>query len=82
MSQSPYHVGFTTLSSETSVNALPLRLKVQYMLSASFFLSGWTVLVYMTFPVVRLLTGARTKLRAPKLLPFKAAKEAGPTSST
>jgi cellulose synthase (UDP-forming) len=40
-------------------SALPLRLKLQYLLSASFFLSGWTVLVYMTFPIVRLLTGAQ-----------------------
>jgi cellulose synthase (UDP-forming) len=40
-------------------STLPLRQKVQYMLSASFFLSGWTVLVYMSFPVVRLLTGAQ-----------------------
>ena len=40
-------------------SSLPLRLKVQYALSASYFLSGWTVLVYMTFPVVRLLTGAQ-----------------------
>jgi cellulose synthase (UDP-forming) len=39
--------------------ALPLRLKLQYALSASFFLTGWTVLVYMTFPIVRLLTGAQ-----------------------
>jgi cellulose synthase/poly-beta-1,6-N-acetylglucosamine synthase-like glycosyltransferase len=40
-------------------SSLPLRQKVQYLLSASFFLSGWTVLVYMSFPVVRLLTGAQ-----------------------
>jgi cellulose synthase (UDP-forming) len=40
-------------------SALPARQKVQYALSASFFLTGWTVLVYMTFPVVRLLTGAQ-----------------------
>jgi len=40
-------------------SALPLRLKVQYALSASYFLSGWTVLVYMSFPLVRLLTGAQ-----------------------
>src|SRR4029079_14122438 len=40
-------------------STLRLRKKVQYLLSASFFLSGWTVLVYMTFPVVRLLTGAQ-----------------------
>ena len=29
---------------------LPLRLKVQYLLSASYFLTGWTVLVYMSVP--------------------------------
>jgi cellulose synthase (UDP-forming) len=40
-------------------SSLPARLKLQYTLSASFFLSGWTVLIYMTFPVVRLLTGAQ-----------------------
>jgi cellulose synthase (UDP-forming) len=40
-------------------SALPTRQKLQYALSASFFLTGWTVLVYMTFPVVRLLTGAQ-----------------------
>jgi cellulose synthase (UDP-forming) len=39
--------------------SLPWRLKLQYALSASFFLTGWTVLVYMSFPVVRLLTGAQ-----------------------
>ncbi|MGH2949641.1 MAG: glycosyltransferase family 2 protein, partial [Solirubrobacteraceae bacterium] len=39
--------------------SLPARLKLQYALSASFFLSGWTVLVYMSFPVTRLLTGAQ-----------------------
>src|SRR5262249_9669656 len=38
---------------------LPWRAKLQYMLSASYFLSGWTVLIYMTFPVVRILTGAQ-----------------------
>lgn len=38
---------------------LPARLKLQYALSASFFLAGWTVLVYMSFPVIRLLTGAQ-----------------------
>jgi len=36
---------------------LPLRMRVQYMLSCSYFLTGWTVLAYMTFPVVRILTG-------------------------
>jgi cellulose synthase (UDP-forming) len=38
---------------------LPWRTKLQYLLSASYFLSGWTVLVYMTFPVIRILTGAQ-----------------------
>jgi cellulose synthase/poly-beta-1,6-N-acetylglucosamine synthase-like glycosyltransferase len=38
---------------------LPWRAKLQYMLSASYFLSGWTVLIYMAFPVVRILTGAQ-----------------------
>jgi cellulose synthase (UDP-forming) len=36
---------------------LPFRQKVQYALSASFFLSGWTVLIYMSFPILRILTG-------------------------
>ena len=30
---------------------LPLRLKAQYLLSGVYFLSGWTVLIYMSFPV-------------------------------
>jgi cellulose synthase (UDP-forming) len=38
---------------------LPLRLKAQYLLSGLYFLSGWTVLIYMTFPVVRLLGGGQ-----------------------
>ena len=38
---------------------LPWRLKLQYLLSASYFLSGWTVLIYMSFPVVRLLFGGQ-----------------------
>ncbi|MGQ0616449.1 MAG: glycosyltransferase family 2 protein [Acidimicrobiia bacterium] len=38
---------------------LPLRLKVQYLLSASYFLTGWTVLVYMALPAVRILTDAQ-----------------------
>jgi cellulose synthase (UDP-forming) len=40
-------------------SSLPPRLKLQYALSASYFLTGWTVLVYMSFPVIRLLTGAQ-----------------------
>ncbi len=38
---------------------LPLKLKVQYLLSGLYFLSGWTVLIYMSFPVVRLLGGGQ-----------------------
>jgi cellulose synthase (UDP-forming) len=40
-------------------SSLPPRLKAQYGLSATYFLTGWTVLIYMAFPVVRLLTGAQ-----------------------
>jgi cellulose synthase (UDP-forming) len=36
---------------------LPLRRKAQYMLSACYFLSGWTVALYLTLPVVRILFG-------------------------
>jgi cellulose synthase (UDP-forming) len=36
---------------------LRARLRLQYLLSAAFWLTGWTLLVYMTFPVVRILTG-------------------------
>lgn len=36
---------------------LPLRRKLQYLLSALFFLTGWTYLVYMALPVVRILSG-------------------------
>ncbi len=38
---------------------LPLRLKAQYLLSGLYFLSGWTVLIYMSFPVIRLLGGGQ-----------------------
>jgi cellulose synthase (UDP-forming) len=40
-------------------SAVPWRLKLQYLLSASYFLTGWTVLVYLTMPVVRILTGSQ-----------------------
>jgi cellulose synthase (UDP-forming) len=36
---------------------LRLRVKLQYLLSSMYFLTGWTVLVYMALPVVRILTG-------------------------
>jgi cellulose synthase (UDP-forming) len=38
---------------------LPRRQKVQYLLSSMYFLSGWTVLVYLAMPIVRILTGAQ-----------------------
>lgn len=38
---------------------LPWRVRLQYLLSAGFFLSGWTVLVYMSLPVIRIFTGAQ-----------------------
>lgn len=36
---------------------LPLRLRLQYLQSAAYWLTGWTLVVYMAFPVVRILTG-------------------------
>lgn len=38
---------------------LPLRLKLQYLLSASYFLYGWTVLAYMVMPVARIIFGVQ-----------------------
>lgn len=40
-------------------STLPSRLKLQYLLSASYFLTGWTVLVYLSLPVIRIMTGAQ-----------------------
>jgi cellulose synthase (UDP-forming) len=36
---------------------LPLRQRLNYLLSGAYWLTGWTLLVYMAFPVVRILTG-------------------------
>ena len=38
---------------------LPTRLRLQYLLSSMFFLSGWTALVYLLLPVIRITTGAQ-----------------------
>lgn len=38
---------------------LPWRLKLNYLLSAAYWLTGWTLLVYFSFPVVKTLTGAQ-----------------------
>jgi cellulose synthase (UDP-forming) len=40
-------------------SSLRPALKLQYLLSASYFLTGWTVLVYLSMPVARILTGAQ-----------------------
>jgi cellulose synthase (UDP-forming) len=36
---------------------LPLSVKLQYMLSSLYFLTGWTVLIYLALPLIRILTG-------------------------
>jgi cellulose synthase (UDP-forming) len=38
---------------------LGARLKTQYLLSSMFFLSGWTALIYISLPVIRIVTGAQ-----------------------
>jgi cellulose synthase (UDP-forming) len=38
---------------------VPTCVRVQYLLSSMYFLSGWTVLIYMAMPVLRILTGAQ-----------------------
>ncbi|MGK5682145.1 glycosyltransferase family 2 protein [Actinoplanes sp. URMC 104] len=38
---------------------LPLRTRLQYLLSASYFLSGWTLVVYMLMPLLRIAFGAQ-----------------------
>jgi cellulose synthase (UDP-forming) len=36
---------------------LPIRTRLQYLLSSMYFLSGWTLLIYMSLPVIRMLAG-------------------------
>jgi cellulose synthase (UDP-forming) len=38
---------------------LPWRARLQYLLSATYFLTGATLLIYMSLPVIRILTGAQ-----------------------
>jgi len=38
---------------------MPLRLRLQYVLSSMFFLTGWTAAIYMSLPVIRIVTGAQ-----------------------
>jgi cellulose synthase (UDP-forming) len=49
---------------------LPPRLRAQYLLSGLYWLSGWTVLIYMAFPIVRILFGVQplAHLSAPVFL--------------
>jgi cellulose synthase (UDP-forming) len=49
---------------------LPWRLRTQYLLSGLYWLSGWTVLFYMMFPLVRILFGVQplAHLTAPEFL--------------
>jgi cellulose synthase (UDP-forming) len=49
---------------------LPWRLRAQYLLSGLYWLSGWTVLIYMAFPMVRILFGVQplAHLTAPEFL--------------
>lgn len=38
---------------------LPLRTKVQYLLSATYFLTGWTTAVYLSMPIAYLFFGVQ-----------------------
>src|SRR5690606_38145738 len=40
-------------------SSIPTRDKVHHLLSASYFLTGWTLLLYMSLPVIRIVTGAQ-----------------------
>jgi cellulose synthase (UDP-forming) len=44
----------------TAIRArLPFRLRLQYLHASSFFLTGWTILLYVSLPAIRILTGAQ-----------------------
>ena len=43
---------------------LPWRTRVQYGLSAMFFLSGWTFALYMAFPIIRIFSGSQPLAQA------------------
>ena len=40
-------------------SSLPWPRRLQYLLSASYFLTGWTVAIYLSLPMIRILTGAQ-----------------------
>jgi cellulose synthase (UDP-forming) len=44
----------------TAIRArLPFRLRLQYLHASLFFLTGWTILLYVSLPAVRIFTGAQ-----------------------
>jgi len=44
----------------TAIRArLPFKQRMQYLHASLFFLTGWTILVYVTLPAVRIFTGAQ-----------------------
>ncbi len=49
--------GCLSAVSTTIRSRLPWRQKLQFVLSSMFFLTGWTYLVYMALPVVRIVGG-------------------------
>lgn len=49
----------TGLRAILRAHRLPRRMRVQHALSSLYFLTGWTMLVYMAMPVVRIVTGAQ-----------------------
>ncbi|HEX4362964.1 MAG TPA: glycosyltransferase [Solirubrobacteraceae bacterium] len=51
--------GCLSASRATLRARLPLRVRAQYLLSSMYFLTGWTVLVYMAMPIIRITTGAQ-----------------------
>ncbi len=49
--------GCLSAISTTVRSRLPWRQKLQFVLSSMFFLTGWTYLIYMSLPVVRIIGG-------------------------
>lgn len=49
--------GCLTAIATVARSGLPWRERAQFLLSSMFFLTGWTYLVYMALPVVRILGG-------------------------
>jgi cellulose synthase (UDP-forming) len=44
----------------TAIRAnLPFKIRMQYLTSSLFFLTGWTTLVYMSLPVIRIFFGVQ-----------------------